>query len=211
MLLDVDKELDSAIEKFSRFLPSAILHHGRECCVIAHEWFKASDISFLINGSIYSAPSWIRSQWKWGSVDWPLFWCQVPHLKTLDCGALAALSCEAFKQRGVSVFSVQLIQRFSSHDVQHWDKKWTENGLLPNWIFGSLVYHEACAVLIGANQVNQVRVWDPTDNTWLHPARCGGYATTAAVRFVVKEYPTKINALNWEGLVIPSNVWRKIC
>ncbi len=208
MLSDADKELNSAVEKFSHFIPSIILHHGKDCCVMAHEWFKALDISFLIDGSIYSAPSWIRSQWKWGGMDWPLFWCQVPDLKTLDCGALAALSCEAFRQRGLSVFSVQLIQRFSLHDAYHWDRKWAEKGLLSNWISGSLVYHEACAVLIGPNQV---RVWDPTDNTWLRPSQCGGYATTVAVRFVAEGYPAKIDVLKWEYLVIPSNTWIKIC
>jgi len=208
MTLDVDRELNSAIEKFCRYRPSHILHHGKECCTVAYEWFRALDNSFLVNGSIYSAPSWIRSRWKWGGVDWPLFWCQIPQLDALDCGALAALSCEAFRHRGLSVFSVQLIQRFSLQDTQHWEKKWLEKGLSSNWIFGSLVYHEACAVLIGANRV---RVWDPTDNTWLHPSQCGGYATTIAVRFVVEDNLTKVNTLKWEDLTIQLNTWRRIC
>ncbi len=208
MTSGADREIDTAIEKFSRFSPSVILHHGRKCCVTAREWFKALDISFLEEGSTYSPPSWIRRKWKWGGVHWPLFWCQVPDLETLDCGAFAALSCEAFRIRGLSVFPVQLIQKYSLHDAQHWGNKWAYDNISPNWIVGSFVYHEACAVRIRANKV---RVWDPTDNTWLYPSQCGGYATTVAVRFVVEEYPTEMNALEWGGLVIQANMWSKIC
>ncbi len=202
MLLDVDKDIKLAIQKFDNYAPSTIFHHDNDCCTIAREWFRALDSSSLIKNVIFSGPTWIRLRWKWGPSKWPLFWCQIPHTNILDCGALASLACEAFRQRGLEVFPVQLIQKFSEQDTQHWRRRWKEKGLSLNWISGSLVYHEACAVL---SDRRQVRVWDPTDNVWIRPFHRHGYATTVAIQFNTQK--SIVGMLKWGDLSVTPDIW----
>jgi len=202
---DVDKEIDIAIERFSHKKPSIILDHGNKCCTLAREWFVSMDRSFLVHGSVFSGPRWIRIRWNWGPVMWPLYWCQIPELETLDCGALAALARIAFECRGLVVFPVQLIQCFSVQDVHQWRIKW-ERDLYPvDWISGNMVYHEACAVII---QENQLKVWDPTDAYWISPSQIIGYAATVAARFDLKN--NHFGILKWDNVTIHPNIWIKL-
>lgn len=202
MCLDVDKEITKAIEHFGQKESSCILDHGKECCFTAREWFVALDNSFLADSSIFSGPRWIRMMWSWGPVTWPLYWCQIPALKVLDCGALAALARTAFESRGLVTFPVQLIQWFSAQDVHHWRRKWQSDSHSPDWVLGNLAYHETCAVVV---QECRVKVWDPTDACWISPSKVVGYATTVAACFDLQG--PSVNILKWEDVVIHPNVW----
>lgn len=206
MRLDVDKEISEAIKHFGQKEPSRILDHSKECCTIAREWFVALDKSFLAGGSILSGPRWIRLRWSWGPVKWPLYWCQIPTLRALDCGALAALARIAFGSRGLVTFPVQLIQRFSAQDAYHWSKKWQIVSRSPDWISGDLVYHEACAVIV---QESQVKVWDPTDSCWISPSKAVGYGATVAACFHLQG-PSLSMLISWEDIVIYPNVWIRL-
>lgn len=205
MHLDVDKEIDEAIRRFRQKEPSHILDHGKECCTAAREWFVALDKSFLAYSSILSGPRWIRLRWSWGPVRWPLYWCQIPTSKALDCGALAALARTAFESRGLVTFPVQLIEWFSAQDVCHWRRKWQIVSRSPDWISGNLAYHEACAVVV---RESRIKIWDPTDSCWIGPSKAVGYAATVAARFDVPS--SSLEILRWEDVVIHPSVWIKL-
>jgi len=192
-------KITTAIEKWKYWRPSQLLFHSEDCCLIAHKWFVAMDRSF--EGDVLGGPYWIRQMWNWGPSKWPLYWCQVEKLDTLDCGILAALAREAFKTRGLTAFPVQLIQRFSLQDVQQWQRKWESDLNPPNWLLDNLAYHEACAVIF---RDNHIKIWDPTDSRWISP-EAQGYGAAVAISVTVEGFEYK--TLVWESLDIQPNIW----
>lgn len=202
----VDDEIDTLIRRYEKIQPSTILDHGKICCRLAREWLLAMDRSLLVNASLICAPRWIRERYEWGPSQWPLYWCEVVELKTLDCRALAALAREIFSDRGVITFPVQLVQQFSEQSVHHWREKWLGAGQSLDWITGTYVYHEACAVLV---YENCIRIWDPTDNFWIYPNQSPGYGATFAVRVIAPVSDSKI--LFWGSHQIILNQWIRVC
>ncbi len=168
----------SAVAAWSAVAPSRISHHGHDQCELTRLWFMAIDASL---SGVYPTdpPTWIRESFDWGPRRWPLHWCEIRRRDSLDCGALAALSCEVFRARGQRCVPVQLIQSFSEHDAAHWRRRWQGAKLPTNWIRGPLVYHEACGVL---TEDPAIRIWDSTDNVWIEPDQMPGYAATVAIR-----------------------------
>jgi hypothetical protein len=105
----------------------------------------------------------------------------------------------------LEVLPVQLIQQFTSQDVSHWRARWIAAGLEPDWILGSLVYHEACGILLPGHRI---RIWDPTDNLWLREGN-PGYSGTLAVR-VVCPSPSLPETLQWGRHDLRLNKWVKV-
>jgi len=126
--------------------PSEISHHGEICCEVAREWLTAMDFSELNGAALTSGPRWLRARYKWGASSFPIYWCEAVERKTLDCGALAALTHEIFESRGVTSYRVQMVQRFSEDSARQWNDSWSESGGPLNWIDGELIYHEGCAI-----------------------------------------------------------------
>jgi hypothetical protein len=191
-----------AIERWRHWQPSRILFHHEDCCLIAHEWFIAMARSHLTDGIVLKGPHWIRQRWNWGPSKWPLYWCQVEKLDTLDCGALGVLAQEAFKVQGATTFPVQLIRQFHLQDTQQWRQKWESGTCLSNWILDDLAYHEACAVI---RQDSNIEIWDPTDSCWISP-EARGYGAIVALCVDMESFEPR-ETLVWGSLNIQPNTW----
>lgn len=199
----VNDEINALIKKWEKKQPSTISDHGKHCCLVAREWLLAMDRSLLADANPISAPCWIREKYDWGPSQWPLYWCEIMELNTLDCGGFAALAREIFVNRGIVTFPVQLIQRFSEQAAHHWRQRWLKAGQSADWIIGPYVYHEACAIVV---YKNYIKIWDPTDNLWIYPNQSTGYGVTLAVRVIFTDMSTFI----WNDCQIRSNQWTKV-
>lgn len=199
-------EINTLIERWKEIRPTAILDHGKDCCRMVREWLSAMDQALLVNASLFCAPRWIRERYEWGPSQWPLYWCEIVELNTLDCGALVALTREILADRGVITFAVQLVQQFSEQDVRHWRERWMRAGQSVDWIIGTRVYHEACAVIV---YENCIRIWDPANNFWIYPDQSPGYGATLAARIVATASDPSI--LVWGNHQIALNQWMRVC
>jgi hypothetical protein len=190
--------LESALERWRTKPVSRILSHGM-CCHMAREWLVSMDKSMLRDNNPLSGPKWLREKYEWGPVSWPLYWCEAVRSDHLDCGALAAISRELFLARGIVCLPVQMIQRYPPHVVQHWVSMWSRAGMPATWVEGTLVYHEACAVV---RQGNVVEVWDPVEACWLDPST-KGYGAIMALKVSFSE----LHYIVWRGRCFPTNTW----
>ena len=98
---------------WENFPYSVLSHHGTACCDIGREWIRSMDFAQLNGADLTSGPRWLRAKYKWGPSPWPMHWCEVVRRETIDCGAHAALSREAFGARGLVAFPAQLVQKYS--------------------------------------------------------------------------------------------------
>jgi hypothetical protein len=194
-------DLNAALMQWRYSLPSSIAHHGKACCAIAREWLFSTDHSQLNGEHKLMGPRWVRSKYKWGPSQWPITWCQAVQRDSLDCGALAAITREIFTVRGVDCYPVQLIQRYSEETTGHWSAKWTTDHASTHWIQGALIYHEACAVEVRANQI---RIWDPSAACWVNPKQFAGYGSVLALRLTTGTAET----FSWGHHEITSQEWQ---
>ena len=144
-------------EVFARWIdwpPSEISHHGEICCESAREWLTAMDFSELNGAALASGPRWLRARFKWGASSFPIFWCDAVERTMLDCGALAALTHEIFKSRGVTTYRVQMVQQFSTDSARQWNCSWSEAGGPLDWIDGDLIYHEGNAIPVTSSGID---------------------------------------------------------
>jgi hypothetical protein len=201
----INTELNAAIERWRYSSSSVILHHGKSCCTIAREWLFATDHSQLNGQHQLMGPRWLRKKYNWGPSQWPMTWCQAVEQDGLDCGALAAITREIFAARKVGCHPVQLIQQYSEDTASHWSTKWTDHPASTDWIQGALIYHEACAVEIGKNEI---AIWDPSAGCWANPIQFGGYASIIALR--LKTVYGNAGKLTWGQHQIVSGEWQII-
>lgn len=199
-------DVTSAIEKWQHFPASTISHHNAECCQIAREWILSMDYSQLNAGHTLTGPRWLRLKYKWGPSRWPIHWCEAAGQKTLDCGALAALSQEIFAARGVRCYPAQFIQQYTEQSARHWHKKWAEDESSAHWIKEDLIYHEGCAVAV---RDNEIKIWDPTASWWMNPKQFGGYGGVLVVR-IFDPRSSSPTGFNWGTHRIVANQWQKI-
>jgi hypothetical protein len=196
-----------AIKKWQDFPASYMSHHGEQCCHVAREWFMATDYSQLNAGTTLAGPRWLRVKYTWGPSAWPLHWCEAAELKTLDCGALAALAREMFTARGVESYPAQLIQLYTDGNARHWSKCWGAACASANWITDDLIYHEACAVVARGDEI---KIWDPTASWWVNPKQFGGYGGVLALRVFAPSSSGSPRAFNWGTQSIAPNQWERI-
>lgn len=159
-------------------------HTDKECCNMTKDWLFALNYSLLQGRELFSPPTWLQANYEWGPSKHPIYWCDLPHRNSLDCGALAALAHQLFQSRGVESFRVQLVKQSSQQDVRHWRERWRAAKLTPDWIFETLVYHEVCGIIDSAQKF---RIWDPTHNIWVDPNLVSGYRSTQALRIAISE------------------------
>ena len=197
--------LQAAIEAWTYQPASEICDHGQQCCAVAREWFFAMDRSHTPAREPLTGPRWIRQRVAWGPSHWPLFWCEAMAAKTLDCGALAALAKNAFRARGITSHTVQLIQQFTRADGGHWACSWGRADVPATWIRNDLVYHEVCAVVVSDHQI---RIWDPTASWWINPRHVSGYSGALALRLIVHSNPDV--SFSWGAHEIFPNEWQPL-
>jgi hypothetical protein len=122
--------------------------------------------------------------------------------KVLDCGALAALATEAFRGRGLTCYTAQLIQQYTQGDSAHWYRSWQQAQAEVHWIRGDLVYHEASAVVLG----DELKLWDATAGWWADPKQVRGYSGVLAVRIVAPDVNGSTH-FTWGAHRLPVNSW----
>ncbi len=200
---------DAALAQISDYLvtPSTISDHGRPCCRAARAWLRGADASRSYRAGHWHAPSWLRSDYEWGPVSWPIYWCSIPHLEKLDCGALAAVAAELYRLRGVPVIPIQLALRYPIHAAEQWVRMWEREGMSAAWIMGEFCYHEACGVIKG----QAIHVWDPTENRWLTPPTSpnNAFASVVAIKIADPDSGEQVT-LAWGSLRLRSGGWRSL-
>ncbi len=197
-------DLDAGIQNWQNFPASSISHHGGACCEVARDWMIGMDFSQLNGGNPLTGPRWLRQKFKWGPSKWPMHWCEAVREKTLDCGALAALSHQLFLARGVRSFAAQFILEFNDASKRHWQETWAAEKTCTHWISEGLIYHEGCAVAVGENEI---KLWDATATWWVNPRQFGGYAGLLAVRVFKANAPREFS---WGAHSVPANTWHKV-
>jgi hypothetical protein len=195
----------AAIQKWEHFPVSTISHHGEQCCLIAREWVLSTDYSQLNASNPLTGPRWIRQKYTWGPSVWPIHWCEAVEQKTLDCGALAAISQEVFAARGVRSYHAQFIQQYTEDATRQWTKKWNTDAAL-HWVKEDLIYHEGCAVVV---RDNEIRLWDPSAGWWVNPKQSGGYGSMLALRIFAPQVNSATEFI-WGTRRIFPNQWQKI-
>jgi hypothetical protein len=187
--------------------PSTISDHGIQCCHGGRAWLHGVDASNSYRDSRWQPPTWLRREYEWGPVAWPLYWCSLPDMEKLDCGALAAVAVELYRLRGLPVTPVQLALRYPHHATEQWSRMWEREGLSSRWITDGFCYHEACGVIEG----EQLLLWDPTENRWLDPplSSKGTFATVMALKIAVSTPDVPAN-LHWGDTRVRSGVWQSV-
>lgn len=200
-------DASAAMRKWEQFPASVISHHDAQCCRVAREWVIATDFSQLNAGDPLTGPRWIRKRFAWGPSRWPIHWCEAVRLKTLDCGALAALAQEVFVARGVRSHPAQFIQQYTPDATRQWHKNWDGDEAAVNWINDDdLIYHEGCAVV---TRGDEIKFWDATASWWINPKQFGGYGGVLALRLLAPGAGAS-TTFTWGTHRIVPNLWQKI-
>lgn len=187
--------------------PSTISDHGHACCRGARAWLRGADAANSYRGGIWHAPTWLRKQYEWGPVQWPIHWCSVPYMKKLDCGGLAAVAHRLYLARGQIAAPVQLALRYPDHAAEQWSRMWEREGISARWITGRFCYHEGCGIIDG----EQMLLWDPTENKWLYPPLSPNDAFGSVVALRVAELGGAVPAkLHWGGTWLLSGSWQPL-
>lgn len=131
-------------------------------------------------------------------------WCEAVRRKTLDCGALAALAHEAFTNRGLKSYRVQLVQRFSEVSTDQWSNSWNDADAPMLWIDKDLIYHEGNAPRVSEGEL---KVWDASAGWWVDPKSGSGYGALAAIRVMA---PIGTADLMWGKRSIKPNQWQLV-
>jgi hypothetical protein len=108
--------------------------------------------------------------------------CEASESEMLDCGGLSALTLLAWQRRCDQVIPVQLVQRYPLDDCRHWSSSWDQASIPCTWIADDLVYHEAVGVLYGKS----LRIWDPTEESFIEPTSNGSYGSVVGLRASTK-------------------------
>lgn len=185
---------------------SEISHHGDLCCDIAREWVTSNDFSELNGASVLTGPRWLRQKFSWGASAFPIFWCEAVQKKILDCGALAALSHEVFRSRGVKALRVQMVQRFSEVSTFQWTNSWSDGKAPLKWTKNDLIYHEGCAILLPNKEI---KMWDASAGWWIDSKSQNGYGSLIAVRLSSLSPITETH-LSWGDHLLPVYQWTKL-
>lgn len=193
---------NEVFERWRHWPVSEISHHGAECCEASRKWLLAMDFSALGGESQYSGPRWLNRLFSWGASEFPIYWCEAVRRDRLDCGALAALSYEIYRARGVMSFRVQMVQRFSNRSVEQWRAHWGGEADL-NWTAYDLIYHEGCAILSGTNEL---KIWDSSAGWWVDQPTTNGYGSLLAIRISDRKL-MKRPVLEWKGREIAPFAW----
>lgn len=187
--------------------PSAIYDHGKPCCRATRSWLRGVDVTNSYRAGDWHPPTWLRRKYEWGPVIWPIYWCSIPGMEKLDCGALAAVAAELFRLRGTKVTAVQLALRYPNHATEQWCQMWGRQGIDTGWINTEFCYHEACGIIEG----QALRVWDPTESRWLSPPSSPADAFASVVALRITEYGLcDQQTFIWDGIRLGCGEWHSL-
>ena len=189
--------------RWEHFPYSCVSHHGAECCDVAREWVMAYDFAQLSGGDSSSGPRWLRQRYSWGPSSWPIHWCEAVERDALDCGALGCMAREIFAERGLTSFPAQFVQQYTADATAQWTCKWEEERVSTHWIDDDVIYHEACALVVGEDEL---KLFDPSAGWWVNPRQAGGYGSLLAVRV----FDPEARDWRWGGRRLAANSWNRI-
>jgi hypothetical protein len=189
-------------ERWESFPYSCIAHHGEACCDVAREWVMAYDFAQLNGADAMSGPRWLRKRYSWGPSPWPLHWCEAVERDTLDCGALGCMAREIFVARGLASFPAQFVQQYTQEATSQWLSKWEGEKVSTHWIDDDVIYHEACALVVGKDEV---KLFDPSAGWWANPRQAGGYGAILAVRI----FDSEGRLWRWGDHALRAGEWSK--
>jgi hypothetical protein len=196
--------VQTALTKFKPLSPTVIQSHPDACCRVARGWLNGQA---RVNHALAELPApWLRARWHWGPLERPIHWCQIMERHTVDCGTLSALTLESLKAVGKPALTVQLVQNYDINMVRDFEYLWRYQGG-DYWTSGTLVYHECVAVLDA--QGSDIRVWDPTVETFSDGAPLFGHDSIVAIRVIRYDTDpvTCAPQLNWRGFRLTLNEW----
>jgi len=198
-----------ALEQITAYQPSPseIQDHGAPCCRAALAWLRGVDASRIYRDGNWHPPAWLRKEYDWGPLAWPLYWCQLLDVDQLDCGALACIAVKLYSFRGVLASPVQLALRYPHHAAEQWSRLWAGEAMDAGWIAGGFCYHAACGVMEG----DELRLWDPSSSRWRYPPASPAEAFASVVAIKVTQSAAEVPAkLRWEGLEVRSGEWQRL-
>lgn len=184
--------------------PPSLAVHRSSCCEVARAWFLA--MGQVRARHEYALPVWVSQRWRWGPVSWPLHWCEAMVAEKLDCGALSFLGRQAVEMSGEEACIVQLIQRFDLSTCATWRAAWAAAEGVGQWIWGSLIYHEAVGCLDG----DSIVVWDPSVDGIRSAITPEGYGSIVAVRVNLCGSIGENQFVRWGRIRLPVNSWQRV-
>ena len=199
--------LERAVTKFTGMEPLSISSHGDRCCQLAQEWFRAqSRAHHEISG--LPAP-WLRRRWNWGPCERPAHWCEVMNRTNIDCNQLAALSVESMAAVNEPAVVAQIIGFYDDSSVENWVHYWRNNGG-DYWVSDHSCYHEAMAV--GSPGSSDIRIWDPTAESFSEERPLAGFGSIAALR-ICDDGGSPLchdGFFHWRGHFLPAGKWTTV-
>lgn len=129
---------------------SEISHHRSRCCEDAHEWLVGT---YASKARTHAGSGWTSSllalieDFEWGPTQWPIHWCELMKVETIDCGVFSALARSILCRLGIPAYPAQVIHRKTEASVPHIRGIWKEAQSADDFFAGSSYsYHELCLI-----------------------------------------------------------------
>ena len=156
--------LNNYFEHHLSLIGTLYYHTGSLCCQLTNAWFKSLSLSHN-----ELPPRWIAKRWTWGPVRFPVYWCEIPQLKKLDCSLLSALTREALLAQAVICIPVQVIEEHTIESSAQAQREW--RGYNTPWMYDRFAYHEIVGIALPtrhhhATYLDGFYLWDPSENDW---------------------------------------------
>ncbi|MFH1236497.1 MAG: hypothetical protein V1685_06210 [Parcubacteria group bacterium] len=199
--------IEAASRSFESFHPLFFSAHPESCCKIAREWFRTMARAHASFEGVL--PSWITEQWEWGVTRWPIHWCEVVREKHADCAAFAALAREALLIMGERHLPAQTIEVFDHLAAAAWQSTWFSSGG-GHWLSGPFAFHEVIALINCTERgMHTLRVWDPTNGSWVERQPTHGYGSVVALRVIENGVADAFlrGPYEWHGKSVIPNEW----
>ncbi|WP_043266721.1 hypothetical protein [Streptomyces sp. CT34] len=149
--------LVAELKRFDLIGLSRVASHGTGCCTaVRHGVFARLRQYTDVGGALAAVPELIR----WGPVQWPAHWCDLPDQDELsgDCGVHADVAAVVLAQEAVPHSRGRAVLQPAPLAPAHWRASWHEAQVVDAWIGGDVVYHEVLRV--GDSW------WDPSEARW---------------------------------------------
>jgi len=167
--------LGALIGRFAARSPWSLSAHDAPCCRRARAWCL---LQARAAPNTEALVSWVHERWSWGPHPWPLYWCQLPAARQLDCEAAAHVVVVALRARRVETLEIQLIECFDASATAHWREAWRRADVPCDWLDAEFAYH----AVVASRERDRWLAWDPSDGCALEDKPLEGYDAAVAVR-----------------------------
>ncbi|KIZ17596.1 hypothetical protein [Streptomyces natalensis] len=165
------------LKRFERIDLSRVACHGAACCkAVRYRVFGRLMQYANVGAALAAVPELIR----WGPVQWPAHWCDLPEGDGLtgDCGVHADVAAAVLTREAVPHSRGRAVLRPAPLAPAHWRASWNEAGAGDAWIAARVVHHEV--IRVGDQW------WDPSEARWFSGA--GAHLSGGRVLAVREEH-----------------------